>query len=406
MAGRDRSGEQNQRDGLMSTAVRDRVWPARDGTLDVVRGLIVALMALDHVRIFFTSATFDPTDVAATDWGYFLTRGVTHLCAPGFFFIAGAGAWLMERAGMPRAALARFLAVRGLWLIAVELLVFGFAWSFRPGWMWFGVIWGLGAAFILLAACVGLPKRGLLGLACAFVPLQPLLVGRSLPTPALDALFVSGGVVELAGIGTRLVLYPVLPWAALMLAGFASAPLWLRAGRPAAARLLVAGGVMIAAFVLLRAIGIGGGAAEPFAGAKAVMSFINIRKYPPSLQFSLATLGLLALCAGAVAWRSIREVPRLLQPLRDFGRVPFFFYAVHLFLIHGLALLAAAVLGWPLDYLFWSGSWPNLQPPPGYGVGLAGVFAVWLLVLALLWPACRWFGGLKRRHPSFLMRLL
>lgn len=377
----------------------------RNPALDIARGLIVALMALDHVRIFFTSAQFDPVDVGATDWGYFLTRWVTHLCAPGFFFIAGAGVHLSERSNPDRYAPSRFLALRGVWLIAAEIAVFGFAWSFRAGWMWFGVIWALGGSFLLLAAARLLPKWLLLLMTLVLLLLLPAVQGAIRLPDSLGALLLHGGMADLPLLGARAVLYPLLPWAALMFAGYASAPYWLRASEPAPARLIVAGLWLIAIFVALRAFGIGGGSAEPYAGSKMLMSFLNVQKYPPSLQFSSLTIGLLALFCGWAAGRSSAG-SRAWAPLRDFGRVPFFFYAIHLFLVHGSALAVAAVLGWPTFHLFWQGVWPHLQPPGGYGFGLAGVLIVWLAVLALLWPMCARFGGIKRRHPSLLLRLL
>lgn len=162
----------------------------RDPALDVARGLIVALMALDHVRIFFSAAQFDPTDLDSTNIGWFLTRWVTHLCAPGFFFIAGVGAALMQgRQSKPE--LAKFLLIRGGWLIALELAVFGIAWSFNPGWAWLGVIWGLGASMILLAGLVFVPRLLVLAVAMAFTLLHDALWPAAVLPPSVEALLYS-----------------------------------------------------------------------------------------------------------------------------------------------------------------------------------------------------------------------
>lgn len=378
----------------------------RDWALDSTRGLIVALMALDHVRIFFSAAQFDPTDLDSTSLGWFLTRWVTHLCAPGFFFIAGLSAALMQRR-QGRRELASFLLVRGLWLILLELAVFGIAWSFNPGWLWFGVIWGLGASMVLLAGLIFVPRSLLLIVAAGFTLLHNWLWPSGLLPATIEALLYSGGVADLPLLGQRLIIYPVLPWAALMAIGYAAAG-WLIPARPAAGRLAAAGAIMVAAFIVSRVAGLGAPADsgfEPGGGIRALLSFLNVEKYPPSLQFSLATLGVLALLlALAVRFERLPRAAMLLHPLQAYGRVPFFFYLIHLFLIHGLALAAAVLLGWPTAYLFWEGIGPNLKPPEGYGFGLGGIYPTWLLVLALLYPLCAGFARLKQKHPEAWLR--
>ena len=191
----------------------------RIGSLDTTRGLIVALMALDHVRIYFSAAQFDPMDLGQTDPGWYLARWVTHLCAPGFFFIMGLGAALMK-VRMTAGALTAFLLVRGLWLILLELTVIGFAWSFTPGWFWFGVIFSLGAAMMLLALTHCLPRILLFILASAFILLHNEYWATAFPMPEpVDAILYSGGVIELPAVGPRLALYSILPWAALAVLG-------------------------------------------------------------------------------------------------------------------------------------------------------------------------------------------
>ncbi len=377
----------------------------RDVSLDVSRGLIIALMALDHVRIFFSAAQFDPIDLDQTTAGYFLTRWVTHLCAPGFFFIVGLGAWLIERKD-GRLELARFLTLRGLWLIALEFTLFGFAWSFQPGWTWLGVIWGLGAGMILLSALLFVPRPALLAIAIMFTLLHNAL---NIPSEgAFTQISYAGGWAQLPLLGGEVILYPVLPWAALMVLGYTVGPWLMPAGQSAARRLAAAGAAALLLFVLVRLAGYGQSTVGGFEGQPGlgwtILSFLNVQKYPPSLQFSLVTLGLLLLFQAWVAGRQASAAP--LSLLATYGCVPFFFYAIHLFLIHGAALFVAAFLGWPTSYLFWSGEGPNLVPPEGFGFALVGIWLIWLAVLAVLYPACRWFATVKSGPGHIWLRFL
>jgi uncharacterized membrane protein len=393
---------------MMASSSTETKAGARDPILDISRGLIVAVMALDHVRIFFSAAKFEPTDLDSSNAAWFFTRFVTHLCAPGFFFIAGMGAGLMRQRGMEKRDLAAFLATRGAILILLEIFLFGLAWSFDPGWFWFGVIAGLGAAMILLAAALFLPRAVLLVAALAFIFLHNAFwPGGALPH-AVNVFVYAGGMAPLPLLGPRIILYPLLPWAALMILGYAAAD-WLMPGaRPQPRRLASAGLAAIALFVLLRVLHFGesaeGGWSASGDGVRQILSFLNVQKYPPSLQFSLVTLGLLALLAAGTTALVRGAVPHWLSPLQVYGRTPFFFYLVHIFLIHALALATAAILGWPTNYLFWSPPGPSLVPPDGYGYGLAGIYAMWLFVLALLYWPCRWFGRAKAARPGSWLR--
>lgn len=384
---------------MAESGIRDR-----DRSLDILRGVLIVLMAIDHVRIFFSAAQFDPLAAGQTTVGWYFTRWITHLCAPGFFAVAGIGVALMAR-HMERGDIARFLLIRGLWLIALEILLLGLAWSFTPGWTWLGVIWGLGAAMLLLAALLYLPRWLVLLVAAAFTVLHDLL-------PAGEGvwrmLLVSGGFGELPVLGQEIVLYPVLPWAALMALGYAAGPWLMPEGAPQPRRCGMVGAALLAAFVLVRLAGFGqpaeGGFAVGSDSVQTALSFFNVAKYPPSLQFSLATLGLTLLLLGLLA--TSRSTGWLGSFLETFGRVPFFFYVLHLFLIHSLALATAKLLGWPADYLFWTPPFPNLTPPDGYGFGLGGIYLMWLAIVLLLYPFCRWFAARKRTSTAGWMRFL
>lgn len=378
---------------------------ARDRSIDALRGLIIALMALDHVRIFLSSAQFDPIDLEQTNAALFLTRWITHLCAPGFFFLAGLGIALFESQA-DRRSVRQFLLTRGLFLIVMEILVFGLAWSFNPGWWWFGVIWGLGAAMVAMAALVSVPKLALLAVAALFTLLHNALwpAGAS----AAGSLLYSGGFISLPIVGDRLVIYPLLPWLALMVLGYASAR-WIAPDRdPAGNRSIIAGTAGVGAFLLLRWTGVGepdrGGWIDTGDAARNVLAMLNVEKYPPSLQFSLVTIGVCLILIGL-----FRRLPGITSgpgsTMVTLGHVPFFFYTLHLFAIHGFALALAVVLGWQTSYLFWSGPGPNLMPPAGFGFGLPGVYLAWLLIVAALYPACAAFARLKQRRPSFWLKL-
>ena len=380
----------------------------RLASLDITRGLIVAIMALDHVRIYFAGAQFDPVDLSQTTPDWFFTRLVTHICAPGFFFIAGFGAALSEQNGMSKHMLAGFLLTRGVWLIALDLTVMGVAWSFGiTGWFWFGVLWGLGAAMVVLAALIFIPRFVMLIIAIGAVLLQEQWLALiSFEEGSTWALFATGGVWAVPVVGPKIVLYPLLPWLCLMAIGYALAPILLRESKPRGTLIIMLGIVFLVAFVAARMLGVGGGGLPPD-DPQRILAFLNVEKYPPSLQFSLLTLGALLTLFGAVATIEARGLTmRLLHPLRVYGRVPFFFYILHVYLIHAGALVCATLLGWPRDYLFWSGVGPNLMPPDGYGFGIAGVYSAWLVVLVVLYPLCLFFADVKSKRNAWWLRYL
>jgi uncharacterized membrane protein len=378
----------------------------RIGSLDIARGMIVAVMALDHVRIFFSSAQFDPVDLSQTTPDWFFMRLLTHICASGFFFIAGFGAALSEQNGQSKRALAGFLLTRGLWLIALELTVMGVAWSFGfNGWFWFGVIWSLGASMIVLAALIFAPRLLLLIAALAAVLLQEQWLALiPYQEGSIWALFATGGVWAAPELGPKLVLFPLLPWLSLMALGYAAAPMLLRDGKPRGALIMATGIILLILFIAARVLGLGGGVAPD--DPQQVLAFLNVEKYPPSLQFSLLTLGALLTFFGVVATLEAHGRPmRMLHPLRTYGRVPFFFYIMHIYLIHGAALLFATLFAWPRDYLFWQGtSWPQLTPPDGYGFGVFGIYVMWIAVLIVLYALCLWFAAVKERHSWWWLR--
>ena len=381
---------------------------ARLEGVDALRGLVIVLMVLDHVRDFFhrTAFTADPLALGeAGDPALFLTRWITHLCAPSFVFLAGVSVWLQQANGKPRAELSRFLLTRGLWLIVLELTLVTVGFNF--GWFAFlQVIWAIGAAMVALAALVWLPRRIVLALGVlivvghqALAPVDPPHLGAAGPVWRLAMEF--GPTLSMPGF----VAYPFVPWLGIMLVGYGLGGLFTL---PAAARtrtvLLLAGG-MIAAFGLLRALN-GYGDPQPWSaqgdGLWTALSFLNVGKYPPSLDYVLVTLGLsLALLPVLERlWRPALEV------LLTFGRTPLFTYLLHIWLAHLLAMTVGVMMGIPASAFFDMLGDPSRALSAGWGFGLPGVYGFWLLTLVLLWPAARWFEGVKRRRRDWWLGYL
>jgi uncharacterized membrane protein len=369
-------------------------------SVDRLRGLVMVLMALDHVRGYFTTLA-DPTDLAHTTAAFFLTRWISHLCAPTFIFLAGTGAYLARRQGKTRAELAWFLLTRGLWLIVLELTLVKFAWTFRQDIHNYnaGVLWAIGWSMVVLAGLVFLPTWivtafGLLMIAGHNLldPVNPAALGplsdfweilhRKEMHRAEPLAFFSGAIK----FDTQ---YPLIPWVGVMAAGYGFGALlqWPTAVRRKV--LLGLGTVLCVGFVLLRASNVYGDPDPWFEqGSRlfTVLSFLNCHKYPPSLLYLLMTLGPALLL---LAW--LEQAPHLPgRPLLVFGRVPMFFYLVHIPLIHALAKGDALVRYGP-------GIFNAESLPDNYGYSLPAVYSIWLGVLLALYPVCRWFGGLKRR---------
>ena len=379
--------------------------------IDLLRGLVIVIMAIDHVRDFFLAGALqDPTTDPNVTAGLFLTRWITHFCAPVFVFLAGTSAGLMA-ARKSRTELARFLFTRGLWLIAVEWFVISTAATFAPGGIadiggqtlvTMQVIWAIGASMIALSAAQTLGKRACLLLGALIVsghnlldPIWPQTALFDQKWPLWTALHSQMSL----SVGPFLLvfLYPVLPWLGVMLIGFGLSGVFELPLTQRNAALLKAGLSMTAAFVALRVIGFYGDPNPWQFQAGGITStgidFLNTTKYPPSLDFLLMTLGPSAiLCANA------DRIPSgVARVLTTFGRVPFAFYVAHVFLIHSLSVLLGVIQGFSASqfmtiFLFY---------PSGYGVPLPGVYVVWVLVIAILYPFCRWMASLKARRRDW-----
>jgi uncharacterized membrane protein len=374
-------------------------------SVDLLRGLVMVIMALDHVRDYFHSDAllFDPTDLSKTNVALFFTRWVTHFCAPVFVFLAGTGAFLSASRGKTRAELSRFLLTRGLWLILLELTVVKLGWSFSFDTQFVvQVIWAIGVSMIVLALLVHLPVWAITGFGVLMIATHNLfdpVQARSLGAfSGLWATLHSRELTETYGGIHVFTMYPLVPWIGVMAVGYGFGQLYLLE-RERRRRLMLRLGISLTLFfICLRAINIYGDPHPWTVQNSAVytfLSFINCEKYPPSLLFLLMTLGP-AIIALALFERFNRErvTPPLLQPLVVFGRVPLFFYIIHIPLIHALAIaFAFAKYGPALGDAFKSG-----RPPADYGYSLFVVYLIWVGVVLALYPVCRWFANVKRRR--------
>lgn len=364
-------------------------------SIDVLRGLVMVLMAIDHVRDFFSNAHFDPTDLDRTTPALFLTRFITHYCAPVFCLLAGTGAFLSSGRGKSTRELSWFLFTRGLWLVVLELTLVRFGWTFDLGYHRtpLQVIWALGWSMVVLAGLVHLPRNAILAFGLA------LIVGHN----AFDGFHGGGSLawqllhepfkpIVFDASHRATIIYPLVPWIGVMAVGFAAGPLFV--GEPAERRrrLVWLGLGLIVAFIVLRATGVYGDA-RPWSFRSSalftVFSFVNTTKYPPSLLYLLMTLGPAFVALGML--ESVRGP--IAEKLALFGRVPMFFYLLHLPLIHGLAAVFALQ-----RYGTRALTFGPMNIPDDFGYSLPVVYAAWAAVILMLYPACRWFADLKRRR--------
>lgn len=373
-------------------------------SIDLLRGLVIVIMALDHTRDFFHINGFAPEDLTQTHAALFFTRWITHFCAPVFLFLSGLSAYLhAERAGLSKHGLANFLALRGVWLVFIELAIINFAWQFDYGFLFVQVIWAIGVSMIALAALIYLPWRVILGFSIV------MIAGHNLLDPVTPEQFGGFGWVWKilheggwmpfpAGAPTSGIFaaYPVVPWIGVMSLGYASGRLFnLEPARRD--RLLVIGGAaLLAGFIILRLINMYGDASPWSAQERGPMitllSFLNVSKYPPSLLFLLMTLG------PALALMPAFERKR--GPIAEFftvyGKVPFFFYMLHFFLIHLLALLWFGLTAGAWNYdVYTTATFPAVEP------SLVRVYSATVIVVGLLYFPCRWFAQFKKRHRDW-----
>ena len=375
---------------------------ARVSSIDILRGLVMVLMALDHVRDFFTDVRFDPLDLSQASGPLFLTRWITHFCAPIFVFLAGVSAYLTGRR-CTRAELSRFLFTRGLWLVVLEVTLMSLMWTFNVRYehgLFLQVIWAIGVSMIVLAALVHLPLRAIATFSIVIILGHNLLDGiepQSLGAwaPLWSLLHVQGPIPH------AFVAYPLIPWIAVMSLGYCVGAQFELAPQQRTQRFIYFGAASLTVFVLLRTTNLYGDPADwslQSTTLHTLLSFVDVQKYPPSLQYLLLTLGTAFLLLATL--ESARS--KFSEVLRTFGRVPLFFYVLHIALAHLAAGIIALATGYGTALL----SDDFMSIPEQWGFGLPVVYLAWLLVVATLYPACRWFAAVKRRRDDWWLSYL
>lgn len=379
---------------------------ARLDVIDLLRGLVIILMVLDHARDYFHAQAFiyDPVDPVKSNLAVFGTRWITHLCAPTFVLLSGVSAYLQRVNGKSPATLSRFLLTRGLWLVFLEVAVVSLGFNFGPV-LFMQVIWAIGASMVLLAALTWGPPLAVGALGAAIIIGHPALAGIDAADLGQWGL-LWGFMMELTLIpNLGFVAYPLLPWAGVMFLGYGLGGLFLKPADERRRTTLFLALGMLAACVLLRAPNLYGDPA-PWSGqadaARTAMSFLNVTKYPPSLLYVLATLGVSLLLS--LALERVKGFPA--KVLLAFGRTPLFTYVLHLYILHLSALAIAAAMGFDPMIMVNFVVDPSRSVKAGWGFSLAGAYVAWALTLAALYPLSAWFAGVKRRRRDWWLSYL
>jgi uncharacterized membrane protein len=384
-----------------------RAVSTRVQSIDLLRGIVMIIMALDHVRDYFHADAFlfNPLDLDKTNVALFITRWVTHFCAPVFVFLAGTSAFMV---GMRKGKkeLAAFLLKRGFWLIILEFSIINFAWFFNFSFSFYAltVIWALGIGMIVLSAAIYLSFRTILVVGLILVLGHNAVDGIHVDGTGVDAMgwsLLHDPRIFQLGYFKTFVGYPLLPWVGTMMLGYCLGSLYSPSFDPQKRKktLIQLGITSIAAFVIIRYINVYG---DPIPwslqkdGVFTVLSFFNVTKYPPSLFYLLITLG------PALIFLAYSEklTGKIAQYVIALGRVPMFFYIVHIYFIHIIAMIAAVATGFHVsDMVFntWVTDSPNLK---GYGFSLGVTYLVWIAVVLVLFPLCLWFDKYKTAHKE------
>ncbi len=407
----------------------------RIDSIDLLRGIVMVIMMLDHTRDFVHHAVFffDPTDLSQTNTALFLTRWITHYCAPVFVFLAGTSIYLRFSRGKSRGELSRFLVTRGLWLIVLEFTVVRFGATFNLDYSFLGmmqVIWVIGASMILMAVLIQLPVSivGVFGV--AMIALHNLLDSTVVATWNGPGSAVPGAGAKLWMILHQpftafpvlgwpspvvVIIYPIIPWVGVMAAGYAFGKFYQMEADKRRRLLLLLGTVATVLFVIIRAVNRYGDSSHWSQQKNFVftlLSFINTTKYPPSLLFLLMTLGpsLIALALFESVRNRAKAAPkslweRIRGALITFGRVPLFFYLLQWPTAHLISLVLHLVFGKPTAWMFEIPA-PGVLPPANIGFDLWVVWVSWIVGVLLLYPLCKWFAGVKQRRRDWWLSYL
>jgi uncharacterized membrane protein len=408
---------------------------ARIDSIDLLRGIVMVIMMLDHTRDFVHSGAFnfDPTDLTKTTAAVFFTRWITHYCAPVFVFLAGTGAYLQFARGKSKRDLSRFLFTRGLWLIVLEFTVVRFGLLFSLDYRFLGimqVIWVIGVSMIFLAALIHLPLRLIAVFGVAMIAFHNLLdgfrvqawqgPGSAAPGLSMKLWMIAHQAFEAFPVARFpspivVVIYPLIPWIGVMAAGYAFGAIYQKESALRRRILLAMGGSATVLFTVLRAINAYGDPAK-WSHQKStlftLLSFLNTTKYPPSLLFLLMTLGPAMIALALFETKAKTSGPQsILAGMRTafvtFGRVPLFFYLLQWYTAHLIAVVAGLLAGQSVAYQFQSPIDKFAGPPPtGVGFPLWVVYVCWAIGVLLLYPLCKWFAGVKARRRDWWLSYL
>ncbi|MGB2733898.1 MAG: heparan-alpha-glucosaminide N-acetyltransferase domain-containing protein [Saprospiraceae bacterium] len=384
-------------------------------SIDILRGLVMVIMALDHVRDFFFKADISdgggslatsPTDLDTTTPGLFFTRWITHFCAPIFLLLAGTSAYLITQK-KPLKEVSLFLLKRGIWLVFVEIIIITFGWTFNPLFnvLILQVIWAIGISMILLSFIIYLPFS-IIFLIGVLIVIGHNLLDYSIIKTALQGGFLSDliyfanfSVYELGTNHMLMIVYAFLPWTGVMILGYCLGKIFENhVDAEKRKKYLWRGGVsLLLLFIIVRTLN-GYGDPMPWGshhrgGFFTFLSFINVNKYPPSLDFLSLTLGIGMLLL--LMFENLQN--KLTTVFNIYGRVPFFYYVLHFYIIHLIAVIIFFINGFASSQIVTPGS-PFFFRPPELGYGLIGVYVIWIIVVLILYPMCKKYDIYKTSH--------
>ncbi len=363
------------------------------------------IMALDHTRdlLHVNSITQQPTDLTTTTPFLFFTRLITHLCAPSFVFLSGASAFISFKNKNNLSASRIHLLTRGIWLIVLDLSLvnFGLWFDIHFNVLLFDVLSAIGFGFIILSFLLKCSTKtiGIVGLTIIFLhnlfPLVPF-AETSLVKQILMPLF--GPNAYPLGKGIFFVVgYPPIPWLGIMFVGFSAARIFEQTIENRKKIFLKIGLTCLFFFVIIRFVNIYGDSLHWSTQKNSLftfLSFVNVTKYPPSLLFCLITLGVMFLIFSIIEGKKSKFMDILIV----YGKVPLFYFVIHWFIIHPLMFAMVFIQGFKSSDLIFGF---NFGRPKGEnGVNLLVIYLIWILVVAMLYPICKWYGNYKERHKN------
>lgn len=386
------------------TPIEEKPKLERLPSIDALRGIVMIVMVLDHVRDFFSNANFNPTDLAYTNYFMFFTRWITHYCAPIFVFLAGISAFLYRNQFKGKIETRVFLFTRGIWLMVLELTFVRFAWFFNFDYSLtlFVVIWAIGASMVLLSFIL-YTSRETVAVIGVFIIIAHNILDDFKAEQFGDFSWLfkflhESGAITLSNGWTLVVGYPILPWLGIICAGYGFGMLYLLHAKRRKLIFYILGSVVILLFVVIRNINMYGDPHPWHSQEKeyfTILSFLNLTKYPPSMLYTFMTLG------PAIVLLAVLENAKgiITNIFITIGKVPLFFYLLHILLIHSLAVVTAFLMGADIGFLF------NNTPPwttdRSFGFDLPIIYLVWILVVALLYPLCIWYMNFKKTHKEW-----